>query len=91
MQMSSSPVSPMVLQREVCIDFLWCYPIGNTYVDLSVHPIDTYTRCKVEAAPLLETDQMPCDNNTQNLPNRMQVSSISLVIGSLDSGVVILY
>jgi hypothetical protein len=45
-------VGPILGQREAYVD-LWCScQIGDAYIDLSIHLFDTYTRRRVNAAPL---------------------------------------
>jgi len=57
------------MQREAYVD-LWCScQIGDAYIDLSMHLIDTYTRSKVNAAPPLSPNPTPRDDCTRNPPN----------------------
>jgi hypothetical protein len=59
-------VGPILAQREAYVD-LWCScQIGDAYIDLSIHLIDTYTRSKVNAAPPLNPNLMPHDERTQS-------------------------
>jgi hypothetical protein len=55
-------------QKEAYGD-LWCScQIGDAYIDLSSHLIDTDTS-NVNEAPLLNPNPTPRDDNTRNPPN----------------------
>jgi len=63
-----SLLDQILAQKETYVD-LWCScQIGDAYIDLSIHLIDTYTISKVHAAPPLNTNPTPRDRSSQYRP-----------------------
>jgi len=63
----------ILVQKEAYGD-LWCScQIGDAYIDLSIHLIDTYTRSKVNVAPPLNPNPTLLDDCTRNPPNTFQI------------------
>ena len=56
-----------MVQKEAYVDLWRSCQIGDAYIDLSIHLIDTY---KVNAAPPLNPNPTPRDDVTESLPNR---------------------
>jgi len=72
----------ILAQKEAYVDLCVCScQIGDAYIDLSIHLIDTYTRSRVNAAPPFNPIPTPRDDRTQNPPNRtlFQTSSFNCI------------
>jgi len=69
---SVHPVWPILAQWEVYVDFLCSCQTGDAYIDLSIFLFDTYTRCRLNVALLLNPISTPWVEHSQSSPNTTQ-------------------